>query len=208
MSMSITINPKDIESINDMMSALKPNEVAKSTARGINKTMTGVRTDGTKILTEHYALTATAIRNSWKIRKALFKDPNGVVSTKGTFIRLKEFGAKQVSTGVSVKVLKKNPRKIIKHAFITKLGLKEQVYWRKWHGEAKKPVKGRAYAKLPFKYRFPIQALYGPRIQDHLGDPTIMKTLEGMAGTRLEKNMKHEVEYLLRLAAMPVEDAG
>lgn len=197
---TIKINPKDIEDIKKLLRSLAGDDANKALARGINKTMTGVRTDGVKILKDRYALTATAIRKSWKIRNAHFKDLNGVVSTQGTPIRLKEFGARKVPAGVSVKVLRTNPRTIVKHAFFAKLGLEDRVYRRKHEGARKKPVATRVYAKLPFKYRFPIHALYGPRIQDHLGDPEIIGTLQRMAGERLGKNMEHEVDYLLKQA--------
>ena len=194
---AIKLNPKDVADVKSMLSKLSNDEANKATSRCINLTMTGVRTDGTRILSDHYALTASEIRDSWKISKSTFRDPNGVVSSKGTFIRLSKFGARQTKIGVSVKVLKKNPRAVIEHAFFAKLGNTKQVYWRKWKGPHKKPVPGRAYAKMPFEYRFPIKALYGPRIQDYLGDPMIIGTLTKMAGDRLSKNMAHEVNYLL-----------
>jgi len=198
---SVKLNPIDVADVKAMLSRLSADETNKAMARGINTTMTGVRTDGVKILSEHYALTATAIRESWKIRKALFRDPSGVVSSKGTFIRLIKFGARQNKSGVSVKVLRSKPRATVEHAFIAKIRgdqKEEQVYWRKYKGPHKKPVAGRAYARMPREYKFPVQALYGPRIQDHLGDPGIMGTLTKMAGERLSKNMEREVDSILR----------
>ena len=198
--MQITINPRDIEDVKRSLAKLSGDEAKKAMSRGINSTLTGVRTDGVGILKDHYALTATEIRASFKITKAAFKDPSGSISSKGTFIRLIKFGARQNTSGVSVKVLKTNPRATIKHAFIAGLGNKLQVYWRKYKGARKKPVAGRAYARMPFGYRFPIKALYGPRIQDYLGDPGIIGTLQRMAGDRLTKNMAHEVDYLISQA--------
>jgi len=216
---AIVINPKDRAEVKALLNRLGKDEAKKAMVRGINSTMTGVRTDGVKILSDHYALTASAIRESWKIRKAQFRDPSGVVSTQGTFIRLVKFGARQTKAGVSVKVLKKNPRAVIAHAFITKIKRgqsQDQVYWRKYKGASVKQNKsemaigrsgyvfnrktGRYFPvwALPRRYRFPIKALYGPRIQDHLSDPQVMRTLEKMAGDRLTKNMKREVEAILR----------
>ena len=195
---SVTINPREVEAVTKMLRVLVSEDSKKALVRGLNKTMTGVRTDGVKILKDRYALTATAIRDSFKIKKAAFSDPHGVVSTKGTFIRLMKFGARQTPTGVSVKVLRASPRKIIKHAFFAKLGKTEQVYWRKWRGARKKYDPRKVYAKMPFGYRFPVHARYGPRIQDHLDDPAIIGKLLEMAGQRLTKNMEHEVDYLLR----------
>jgi hypothetical protein len=197
---SVYINPRDRASVLAMLDQLSGAEANKANVRGINRTLTGVRTDGVRILSDHYALTASAIRESWKISQARFDDPSGVVGSQGTFIRLVKFGARQNKTGVSVKVLQKNPRATIAHAFIAKLKnnqSEDQVYWRKWKGFRKKPVAGRNYAAMPMQYRFPVKALYGPRIQDYLGDPGIIDTLTAMAGERLSKNMKHEVEYLL-----------
>jgi hypothetical protein len=169
--------------------------------------MQGVRTDGTGILAERFALSATEIRSSFGISKASFANPSGVVSTHGTWLRLIKFGARQVLKGVSVKVWTEKPRSTIEHAFIGKIRKdqkEEQVYMRKWRG-ARTGAKPRvAWAKMPFEYRFPVKALYGPRIQDYLDDPIIQKTLLKMTEGRMSKNMAHEIEYLLGLRA-PLE---
>lgn len=198
MNITIQLNPKDVEGVKSLLRQLDPDLVEKAHVRCINTTMTGVRTDGVGLLSDHYALTASAIRESFDIRKAKFRDPSGVVSSQGTFIRLKEFGAKATKTGVSVKVLKKNPRAVIAHAFFARLQKTEQVYWRAYRGPRKPPVPGRAYARMPFSYRFPVKALYGPRIQDYLSDPQVIDTLTRMAGDRISKNMEREVNAILR----------
>jgi hypothetical protein len=195
----IKINGNDLKNVQDMLGDIK-GAPEKVTVRAVNKTLTGVVTDGTAILKEHYALTATAIRESFKVNKCAFKDPGGSVSSKGTFIRLINFGARQTKTGVSVKVLSANPRKVLTHAFIgnvRKDQTNKQVYWRKYQGPHKPPVPGRAYAKMGFEYRFPVRALYGPRIQDYLGDENVFKTLTNMAQERLTKNIQHELDYLV-----------
>lgn len=151
--MNIKIDPKDMQEVRDVLSKLSGDEVKKATVRSVNKTMTGVRTDGVKILTDHYALTASAIRESWSIKKAYFDNPLGVVSSTGMFIRLINYGARQVNSGVSVKVLKSGGRKIVQHAFIGKIRVdrrahkpslegkmitgqsNEQVYRRVYHDE-------------------------------------------------------------------------
>lgn len=198
--MKITINQNDIAEIRTMLRQIK-DEAPKAVVRAINETMPGVRTDGTKLLSDHYALTAPSIRESWKINKAKFRDPHGVVSTAGTFIRLINYGAKQTKTGVSVKILKAGKRKVIKHAFIStvrKDQSNKQVYWRTYKGPHSKPVSNRAYAKMPLKYRVPVEALYGPRIQDYLGDPYVMSMLTKMTEERLSKNMRRAIESILR----------
>jgi hypothetical protein len=221
--MNVRINPRDIEEIKQMMKKLSGAELVKAQVRGINKTADGVKTDGVKMLTGYYALKASDIRASWKIRKAAFKSPTAAVSSKGTFIRLIKYGAKQTNEGVSVRVLKSSGRKIVKHAYIGKVRSdqkSEQVYRRKYHDENRAgktsrinkmagkvgwiwSAKQNRYfpAKwMPEEYRRPVKALYGPRIQDYLSDPAQISVLQKLAGERLVKSMKHEVEYLLSLA--------
>ncbi len=227
-AMIIELDPRDTAEIKAMLRRLDKSETAKATTRAINRTMVGVRTDGTKMLKDHYNLTASQIRKSWKINRAAFANPSGVVSTSGTFLRLKHFGAKQTTTGVSVKVFRSQPRQTIKHAFIGKLKSsqrQEQVYRRRWHdenraGKTKKQAssmarqgmvwserrKGYIPARLMAEeFRRPVRALYGPRIQDHLADPEIYAVLERLASERLDKAMTHEIEYLLGQREKPNE---
>lgn len=227
-AMTIELDPRDTAEIKAMLRRLDKSETAKATTRAINRTMVGVRTDGTKMLKDHYNLTASEIRASWKIRRAAFSNPAGVVSTSGTFLRLKHFSAKQTVTGVSVKVFRSQPRQVIRHAFIAKLKSsqrQDQVYRRRWHDEnhagktAKQASsmarqgmvwserrKGYIPARLMAEeFRRPVRALYGPRIQDHLADPEIYAVLERLSGERLNKQMAHEIEYLLGQRNRPDE---
>lgn len=221
--MSVRINPQDVEDVKQMLKKLYGDDLAKAQMRGLNKTADGVRTDGVRMLTDYYALTASEIRASWKVSKAALRNPIAAVSSKGTFIRLMQYGAKQKNDGVSVRVLKSSGRKTVKHAFIGKLRSdqkNDQVYRRKYHDENRAgktsrinkmagkvgwiwSAKQNRYfpAKwMPEEYRRPVKALYGPRIQDYLSDPAQISVLQKLAGERLVKSMKHEVEYLLSLA--------
>lgn len=221
--LTIKIDEKDFASVRAALNTLTGDEMVKAQVRGFNKTSEGVRTDGVKMLTEYYALTASEIRASWKIKKAAFKNPSAVVSTAGTFIRLMKYGAKQTNAGVSVRVLKSSGRKVVEHAYIGRVRSdqkNDQVYRRKYRDEGKggktskiNKMAGKVgyvwsnkYNRyipakwLPNEYRLPLKALYGPRIQDYLADPVHIALLEKLAGERLIKNMTHEVDYLLSLA--------
>jgi len=221
--LSIKIDEKDFAQVRAALNKLSGDEMVKAQVRGINKTSDGVKTDGVKMMTDYYALTASEIRASWKIKKAAFKNPSAVVSTAGTFIRLMKYGAKQTNAGVSVRVLKSSGRKVVEHAYIGRVRSdqkNDQVYRRKYRDEGKggKTSKinkmagkvGYIWSEkqnryipakwLPEEYRLPVKALYGPRIQDYLSDPVHIALLEKLAGERLIKNMTHEVDYLLSLA--------
>ena len=221
--LTIKIDEKDFVEVKAALNKLTGDEMVKAQVRGLNKTCDGVQTDGVKMQTEYYALTASEIRASWKIRKAAFKNPTAVVSSAGTFIRLIKFGAKQTNAGVSVRVLKSSGRKVVEHAYIGRVRSdqkNDQVYRRKYRDENRggKTTKinkmagkvGYVWSEkqnryipakwMPKEYRLPLKALYGPRIQDYLSDPVHMNVLEKLAGERLIKNMTHEVDYLLSLA--------
>ena len=75
------------------------------------------------------------------------------------------------------------------------------VFWRKdddWVGYADRAkLPAAAYGMLPKHYRLPIKELHGPRVEDILASPDVMKRLIEMANARLDKNLDHEVKYLL-----------
>ncbi len=218
---SIQVDQRDVAEVKRMLSGISGKNARAACSRGINKTMTGVRNDGTSILSSRYALSASYIRNTWKISNSAMRDMHGVVSTCGTWLRLIKFGARQEIAGVSVKILKSEGRKIIQHAFMGRIKgnqKTDQVYRRKYHDEnhgkstatqqtammnqmgyvwSSRAKRWIAAKSLPSNLRFPVRALYGPRIQDYLADPEIAATLSKMAGDRLTKNMEHEIEYLL-----------
>lgn len=195
-SMTIEINQRDLDEVYALLQYVKGG-AERAIQRAINKTLPGVRTDGTQILYDHYNLTKKAIRGSFQVFKAGRGRLSGAVVTKGESQNLIEFGAKAVKAGVSVKVLRGKPRSVVPGAFIITIKSgKKIVVDRKWAG-AKRPVKKIAYAALPRQYRYPIKGLFGPRIQDYLGDMERHIGWQQKAATRLEKNIQHEAEFLI-----------
>jgi hypothetical protein len=53
------------------------------------------------------------------------------------------------------------------------------------------------YGALPRKYRLPIRVLKGPAIPQVLGDEDIMGPILKKAEERLDKNVRHELEFFL-----------
>ena len=177
--------------------------------RSVNKALKGVKTDMARETAKELALPQKRIKKDITIHKEI-SGLSGRVESSGRPVNLEQFKAKQKKKGVSVKVLKKGKRKTIPGAFIFlgragKTGKQNRlVGWRKKAGpgggyvgtEKKKP--GMAYAALPDRYRFPIETLYGPRIQDITSRPAIMKKIEDNAGVRLIKELDHQVDHLLK----------
>jgi hypothetical protein len=178
----------------------KINKISRGTgkvkARAVNRTLTGMRTDAVREIQKEITPKAKVIRSSFKIKKAYQSHPKGSLTSEGRPLNLVHFRARQTKKGVSVQVKKQKKRKLLKHAFIAKLGYKPRVYWRKYKGPRKK-VRPINYAALPFLFRFPVKPLHGPRIPDILSNDDVMNRLEEKADERLKKNFNHELKYFL-----------
>lgn len=171
-------------------------------ARAANKTMTGIRTDTTNEIAKEITTKKKTIRDTITVLKMSPKTLTGFVRSKGRPLNLIHFKARETKKGVTLQVYKKDPRKLIEHAFVIKgLSGEKKVYWRKkgeWEhtGRGKKP--GVKYGALPFHYRFPVQLLSGPRIPDVMAKERILKSILSKADERIEKNLDHEVTRELK----------
>ena len=200
--LSVTINQSDIANIKHMLGELSKagDTVIK---QAVNRTLTGVRTDATNEVSKVVTPTKTAIRKTMTLTKMTAKDGNAIFKCKGKPLNLIHFKARQTQKGVTVQVLRSEGRKLIPHAFKTKLK-NELVAIRQYKGQRKKWVKKggshKWYGALPTKYRFPnthLRFLTSLSIPDVLGHkPTIDEVLR-LAGPRLEKNLNYRLNYEL-----------
>lgn len=117
----------------------------------INKTIRNARTEISKRVGQDIALKAKTIKDSIKPRYArrVQRFPMGEITISPKAIPLKEYKPRPRRTGVSVKVLRKNKRKVIEHAFIVK-SLGEHVFVRTG------------------KSRLPIKKLFGPSVRKNV----------------------------------------
>lgn len=171
-----------------------PNAVNRAQVRGINKTLSGVRTDKSAEIRGEYNLTKKYVDGHIYVTKASFKDPRGRVDTRSRPVGLIDFtGTRQTKKGVSVKVKKIGNRIILHHAFIRTIKNARNVFVREYKGKRAKPDPDVAYGRMPKAYRLPIRRLTGPRLTDHLGKPAVIKKIEEKAGARYAKNVDHEL---------------
>jgi hypothetical protein len=117
---------------------------------------------------------------------------------KGKPVGLASFsGTKELKRGgVSVKVHRTKPRNVLRHAFMArgKGSTTEHVFERKYYG--KKPFRpGFPYAMLPDKYRFPLERLTGPRIEDEYAKPGVLDPTMGYANFKLGENINSQLDY-------------
>lgn len=195
---SIKIDVQGMEEVRSLLRDLKE-KAPRALMRGMNKTLAGVRTDMTRAAVEVLNVKQADVRKGITLNKASLQRLSASAVSAGRPLSLAVFSARQTKKGVTVKVLKANPRKEIKHAFLgTMMSGHQGIFWRKWTGPRKRMRPGIAYGGLPKQYRFPIEERFGPAVQDALQHPGVIADLEQKAGDRLVKNMAHEADYLLK----------
>lgn len=206
---SLNYNERDIASAVFALRNIR-NGIERAMMRSINRSLNGVKTDMAKETAAVLNLTQKRIKKDIKIQqKATTTNLTGRVDSTGRPVNLMQFKASQKKKGVSVKVLKSGGRKTIKGAFIFvgrgKSGTttQELVGWRDITGNnaqyinSKKYRPSMQYGALPKKFRYPVESLYGPRVQDITSKPKIIESVEEKAGNRLQKELAHQTEWLL-----------
>ncbi|EFK10173.1 conserved hypothetical protein [delta proteobacterium NaphS2] len=201
----MTIEKSDIQEIKRTLKGIQ-DAVPKVTQMAVNKTLSGVRTDTTNEVAKVVALKKKTIRATITVKKLGRNNAAAYVRCTGKRVPLMAFGARELKSGkgVSVKVLKAEGRKIVKHAFIAKMpnpknpsNRHEGVFWRKYDGPRKPWNKKFPYSKMPKQYRLPIMELFSFAIPDVMGNEPTMAEIERLAGIRLKKEVDRALNYEL-----------
>ncbi len=195
----IEINKQDLANIESAMAGIK-NGYKKVLVRSLNKTIAGVRTDAVREVGKEITPKAKIIRKTFKLFKANYANLSASVKSTGWPLPLIHYLARQVKKGVSYKIRKRIPKRLVlKHAFIATMESGHKgVFWRKFKGTPTKKVKPNLnYGALPEKYRLKIKEQYGPSVPDIMGDDKQMKPILEKAGNRLSKELDHQLEFEL-----------
>ena len=194
--MKIEVDQQDLTELKGALFGMQ-NVVPIIRRRTINKTLTGTKTQAKKLVAKYYNLTQTRIGQNISIKNTTATDPNAWFKSTGRPIGLVSFsGTRQTAKGVSVKVLKDEQRKVIKHAFIATAKNVKNVFWRQQVIEPrKKLIKGFPYGRLPKRYRFPIIRRTGPRVEDELSKTRTIEPLKKYIGDRMVEVAKQEFNY-------------
>jgi len=181
------------------------NGAPRAIKSAVNRTLQGVKTSMARETQKVIALPQRRIKKDIHIAKrASMNDFSGRVTSKGQPVSLHSFKAKQKKRGVSVRVLKSEGRKTIRGAFIAKgKHGNMMVFWREKTAEnagqigSKKKKPWMEYAALPERYKYPVEALHGPRIQDITSRPEVIGAVEETGRQRLKKELASQVDRLL-----------
>lgn len=206
---NLTLDRSDVKSLNRALDGIK--DGAPKALRGaVNKTLKGVVTDWSREVGSIINLPQKRIKKDIRIaKKASLHDVSGRVTTSGKPVNLIEFQATQLKKGVKVRVLKGGARELIEGAFMATVsdpdgGVHKLVFWRKKTSDnasyigTKKRKPWREYGALPREYRLPIQAKWGPRIQDYAGRDDVLQNVEGKGRDRLKKELASQTDRLLQ----------
>ena len=157
----------------------------KVTARAINRTLSGVKTDASAEIRKEITATKKYVDRTFSIQKASTVRLQGAVTSKGKPLPLVAFSTRQTKKGVSVQVKKGRPRKVIPHTFqATMKSGHKGVFWREKKG-------GKMVGRLP------IQELYSSRVPDIFSNDSVMRPVIAKAQDRMSKNLSHEIDYEL-----------
>ena len=108
----------DIKGLSDIEKIVNANAITKAIARSLNRAATSAFNAGSKKIRERYNIKAKDIKKASKVKKATAGSDRVIITITGGAIPMKYFSPKQTKKGVSVKILKRGKRSLLKHAFI------------------------------------------------------------------------------------------
>jgi DNA-binding transcriptional ArsR family regulator len=190
--LSFTLDTRDVA---DQLKALA-DKAELAIARALNRTADGVLGVAVRRISEDLKITQATARKALKVVKANQTLLQAEVVGTGHRISLTEFGARQTATGVAYNIGRGT--KVVEHGFITTVRSARQaamgvsstgVFTRKKDLVRKSPG---AWSK-----NLPIQQKYGPSIPHVFAASQIMDAIKARAEVDLQKNLEHEVEFLL-----------
>ena len=209
---NVTVDRQQLARLNSFMIGVSK-DTNRALARAINKTI-GVRAGGMRRdiaeeviqdvnLTKRFIYKQKGKRSqrTFKISRATTQHPTGYIRTQGANVPLIEYSNQRGKRGkyakrISVKVKKAKGRKTLKHAFIPVLKSGHRgIFFRAETGH-----KGAAISSAFTGQRvgrLPIYEAHGPRVPDILSNTDTMARVLRKAQKRMDKNLKHEVDYIL-----------
>jgi hypothetical protein len=167
--------------------------IEPATIRALNKVASQVKTNAARQMRDAgYNLKVSDIKRSLTINRASSGNLNAKVIASGRPIPLIKYGARQVSSGVSVDVL--NGRKVIANAFIATMPSGHKgVFVRIGKTHKKVTKRGRAvWSGLPIK------ELFGPSVPNGLANEAVQAALQELIEQKFPEILRQQISYLSR----------
>lgn len=198
--MELKVNETDLLAVKTMFAGVK-GAYKRVVMRSINKTLTNTRVFAVKEIGKDLNLTPARIKLDFHEDRAFMTRIRGRLFSTGGPISLTTYrGTRQLKAGVKIRVHKSKSATLLKHAFIESKGSGSgapQVFWRRWEGTRAKIRPGFSYARLPQRYKYPLERLTGPRIEDEYSKDKVINPVMKYAGERFVINLDAQVKYEL-----------
>lgn len=151
-------------------------------SRAMNRTIGSVQTAAVREVARDTGLRSRDVRKAMALERATVQALVAVLRITGRRIPLLAFAARQVRLGVTYRG--RLGRGLVRSAFVATMRSSHRGVFKRWTPR-----------------RLPIVELFGPSLPHVFLKAAIIDTLKALAGPLLEKNLKHEVDFLLRRGA-------
>jgi len=187
-----------VEGLSSLEQTLNPDIINKAITRALNRAAKSAVVIGSRKIREIYNIKAVDIKKAVKIRKATLRNTEAELQITGEPIPFKYFGAKQTRKGVTVRIKKTEPRKLIRSAFIggylpikQKKGKYKPIKRVSWGG-------GHVYKRQGKKW-LPISKLVATHITipDLFRSPKIWPNIQRKIHETFQKEFWRNYEYYL-----------
>jgi hypothetical protein len=182
----------EIKGVKPLMDAIKGIEKGqrKVVTRALNKTAQGARTDAVTLIRQELNLKAKAIRDGLSIKRATWGNQQATLVARGKHgISLINYsprpsrpGGRRPARGVSVHIKKRGQRKVVAGSFLVRTPSGQVGVFKRVSGSP----------------RLPIKQLSGVGFIGYLQRGALQRRLRRRIDDRLQKNLRHEIEFLLK----------
>lgn len=156
--------------LEDVRAVLEPELFQRAFRATVNDMIKKGRTKTSTTIREKYTVKAAVLKSHMSMQLVSPAKPTGWIRVDGPTMALTSFaGTRQTATGVSVKIKKDGPRKVIKHAFIATVAKQKAggavsestvAFQRDWRRHNPTAAVGsrvsKPWAALPRQYRYPV----------------------------------------------------
>ncbi|WP_285906782.1 phage tail protein [Pseudodesulfovibrio pelocollis] len=163
---------------------------AKVITRALNTTAQGARTDAVTLIRQELNLKAKTVREGLSIERATWSNQEATLVARGKHgVSLMHYAPRpsrpeqrKPSVGVSVQIKKRGTRKAVKGSFVAKMKSGHIGVFKRERGAG----------------RLPIKQLSGVGFIGYLKRGAMQRRLRRRIDERLQKNLLHEVNWLIR----------
>ena len=189
----ISLSEREIEKATKLLRHI-PGGVEKAIVSTINKSIYGAKTDSTKRVTQEYVIKQARVREVIQVLKASKNNLSARIISRGrpralTYFKTnpRDVPRKRLKK-LLISQVKKGAGGPIKNAFLARM---ESGHLGVFHRTGKKRKKDKTNLES-------IEQNYGPSIAQMLGAKSVVAYVEEKAQKRIEKNLNHEIERILK----------